>query len=182
MYSINCTPDDVVILDSCSDEKISYHLVFKSVVFANNKKCKSFIQYVIGNLTLEELEILTVFDKNGEKKLIIDMSVYNKNQNFREVIIRSKVWEVRKFIFKFLRSSSMEVVFHWGHLQFKTLSVSVPFLMMTSLRLMYSSKFGKQTPFKPVKKDVVNIDQRSLFFDSLICDKSLLGKMSKTSN
>lgn len=86
IFNLNSTAQDVLVLDSCCDEKISYHLIFKSVVFPNNKKCKNFIQNVIDNLSPQEMERLTVFDKKGNRNLIIDMSVYNKYQNFREVI------------------------------------------------------------------------------------------------
>lgn len=44
---------------------------------------------------------------------------------------------------------------------------------MPSLRLMYSSKFGKQTTFNPVNVNSDN-NQSSQFFDSLITDKSLV--------
>ena len=41
-----------------------------------------------------------------------------------------------------------------------------------NLRLMYSCKFGKNTPFLPVNENFAN--ERDTFFLSLVCDKSLV--------
>ena len=123
-YGILCLSKDVIILVSSTDVKVSYHLIFKTVVFANNKNCKDFIHHVLESLSPEHLERFFVNDIKKKRKLIIDMSVYNRNQNFR---------------------------------------------------IIYSSKFGKNTPLKLVQNNIIDLDQSmSTFFDTLICDKSLL--------
>jgi hypothetical protein len=86
VYSLNCSFDDVIILDSCCEKKISYHIIFKSIVFSSNTKCKSFIVNVLESLSFDDYQKLIAFDKFGEKKLVIDLDVYNRNQNFREFI------------------------------------------------------------------------------------------------
>ena len=86
-FCLDTSADDVVILDSSSEKKISYHLVFKNIVFLNNRKCKSFVNDVIKFMSHEDLEKITVFDKNRKKVLAVDLSVYNKNQCFRKVIV-----------------------------------------------------------------------------------------------
>ena len=61
--------------------------MFKNIVFLNNRKCKSFVNDVIKLMSHEDLEKITVFDKNRKKVLAVDLSVYNKNQCFRKVIV-----------------------------------------------------------------------------------------------
>lgn len=77
-YDLVCTSDDVIILESSDEKKVSYHLIFKKVVFANIKHCKSFIQSVLEQLSNSDISMLTAFDSNLKSKLIIDLAVYNK--------------------------------------------------------------------------------------------------------
>ena len=77
-YDLVCTSDDVIILESGDEKKVSYHLIFKKVVFANIMHCKSFIQCVLEQVSNSDISILTAFDKNLKSKLIIDLAVYNK--------------------------------------------------------------------------------------------------------
>ena len=68
---------------SRNNVKISYHLIFKTVIFENNITCKSFVQSVIDNLSSELRKTFTAFDKKMKSKSIVGLSVYNRNQNFR---------------------------------------------------------------------------------------------------
>ena len=77
------TAADIVRLEACSDDKVSYHLIFKKVIFINNKACKDFISFVLSNISPEELAQLTAFDSSGSSRLVIDLNVYHSNQNFR---------------------------------------------------------------------------------------------------
>ena len=77
-YNIVCTSDDVIILESSDEKKISYHLIFKKVVFANIMHCKSFIQSVLEHVSITDISMLTAFDSNLKSKSIIDLAVYNK--------------------------------------------------------------------------------------------------------
>ena len=54
-FAIKCCSIDVIVLNSSNDVKVSYHIIFKTVVFENNIKCKKFIQHVIENLSPENL-------------------------------------------------------------------------------------------------------------------------------
>ena len=80
-----CTRSDVLVLDSSNAIKNSFHLIFKSVVFANNRCCKQFIQSVLNSLSPEQIEKISYVDSCRKSKLIIDLSVYGKNQNFRMI-------------------------------------------------------------------------------------------------
>ena len=74
--------EDVLILESFSEQKYSIHLIFPKIVFANHLDCKEFVSHILKSLPAED-EHFTVFSSNGTKKLFIDTSVYSKNQNFR---------------------------------------------------------------------------------------------------
>ena len=88
-FGIDCCSDDVIVLDSSNHVKVSFHLIFKTVIFDNNKTCKDFVDLVLENLSTEDFMLLSAFDSKSKSKLIIDLSVYNKNQNFR-LILSSK--------------------------------------------------------------------------------------------
>ena len=88
-FGMNISPTDVVIMISSNILKSSYHIIFKTVVFENNIKCKSFVQYVMDNLSSENRERFTAFDKKMNRKSVVDLSVYSKNQNFR-LLLSSK--------------------------------------------------------------------------------------------
>ena len=138
-FGIKCCSNDVIILNSSNDVKVSYHLVFKTVVFENNIKCKNFIQHVIENLSPENLEMLNAFDMKLERKLIIDMSVYNKNQNFR--ILQSS---------KFGKNTPLEL------LNNDEISMSIFFETLISDQLLIvntnSSEFKQNVPEFAYKK------------------------------
>ena len=79
-------PDNTLVLDSSTNKKVSFHIIFKNLIFENNKMCKIFAQYVIKNSVGEDNTNLHAFDKNSERTVsIVDMLVYNTNQNFRIV-------------------------------------------------------------------------------------------------
>ena len=78
-----CNVDDVVVLKSCNGVKKSYHLIFKTAIFENNKHCKIFIETFLSRLTNEELGSISFTTTNNSRKSIIDVNVYSTNQNFR---------------------------------------------------------------------------------------------------
>ena len=86
---LNCTRSDVLVLDSSNAIKNSFHLIFKSVVFANNRCCLQFIQNVLKSLSPEQKKKISYVDFCGNSNLIVDLSVYGRNQNFR-IISSSK--------------------------------------------------------------------------------------------
>ena len=79
---MDISQSDVITMISSNNVKISYHLIFK-LLFLRTIKCKSFVQSVIDNLSSELRETFTAFDKKMKSKSIVDLSVYNRNQNFR---------------------------------------------------------------------------------------------------
>ena len=85
MYGINCSSDEVIVLKSSTELKISFHLVFKSVVFPNNRSCKDFVQFVLEKLSPADRLMLCAFDSSIQPVGVIDMTVYSRNQNFRLV-------------------------------------------------------------------------------------------------
>ena len=86
---MDISQSDVITMISRNNVKISYHLIFKTVIFENNITCKSFVQSVIDNLSPEHRERFTAFDKKMKSKSIVDLSVYSRNQNFR-LLLSSK--------------------------------------------------------------------------------------------
>ena len=88
MFNLQCKPENAVILDSSNEQKLSYHVIFREIVFSNNQMCKRFIQQVLNDLSPEDLSKLTVFDKYEKSVPAVDLSVYNRNQCFREVIVK----------------------------------------------------------------------------------------------
>ena len=88
MFDLHCTPENAVILDSSNEHKLSYHVIFREIVFSNNQMCKRFIQQVLNDLSPEDLSKLTVLDKYEKSVPAVDLSVYNRNQCFREVIVK----------------------------------------------------------------------------------------------
>ena len=87
-YDVSCSSADVLVLDSCSKKKFSYHLIFPSVVFENNIQCKEFVKSFVESNSDERKQNI-VNGPNDSKKSIIDLSVYSKNQNLR-IIFSSK--------------------------------------------------------------------------------------------
>ena len=87
--NVNCTRSDVLVLDSSNAIKNYFHLIFKSVVFANNRCCLQFIQNVLKSLSPVQKKKIAYVDVHGNSNLIIDLSVYGRNQNFR-IISSSK--------------------------------------------------------------------------------------------
>jgi len=82
-FNLNCTADDVIVLDASTDKKLSYHVIIKSVVFHNTTCCKAFVQHVLSNISGEGLQEISYIDMKGSVKYLIDMKVYSRNQNFR---------------------------------------------------------------------------------------------------
>ena len=85
MYDISCSSNNVIVLNSSTDLKISYHLIFKSVIFTNNRSCKDFIKFVLENISSADHLMLSAFDSSFKSVLVIDMTVYSRYQNFRIV-------------------------------------------------------------------------------------------------
>ena len=86
---LNCTRRDVLVLDSSNATKNSFHLIFKSIIFANNRCCLEFIRNVLKSLSPGQKKKISHVDVSGNSNLIVDLCVYGRNQNFR-IISSSK--------------------------------------------------------------------------------------------
>jgi hypothetical protein len=95
IYEIHLDDNDIVILDSCTFQKLSYHIIINNKIkFENLSKHKEFVIYLIARLKnpLNEEE-RSVFEslkweyqgKTSEIRYIIDSSVYNDFRSFRLV-------------------------------------------------------------------------------------------------
>ena len=82
-FGIEVSSNDVITMTSSDVLKISYHIIFSKVIFESNFKCKLFVQSVLDSLSPNILDTFSALDMQMKKKMIIDMSVYSKNQNFR---------------------------------------------------------------------------------------------------
>ena len=75
VFQISINTNDIIILNSCSNNKISYHVIIKKIVFENMQTLKIFIDYINNNNNIDNF---------------IDFSVYKKNQLIR-FINQSKI-------------------------------------------------------------------------------------------
>eukprot|EP00117_Sycon_ciliatum_P005460 scpid36228/ scgid5919/ Coiled-coil domain-containing protein 111 len=98
-YSIECSPERVLDLDSSTEKKFSRHLIFHldSCCFQNNIEAGRFVQYVCGDLwkhikssqslstdlSAESLQQLVIKKADGSEDLFCDQGVYTRNRNFR---------------------------------------------------------------------------------------------------
>ncbi|XP_064566613.1 DNA-directed primase/polymerase protein isoform X2 [Zonotrichia leucophrys gambelii] len=98
-YDVNCSSDDVLNLDSSTDEKFSRHLIFlpQKTVFKDNthiaveddSKDRPAIAHETKDVEMPhqgenlDFSFLIVNDKEGNKQLFVDLGVYTKNRNFR---------------------------------------------------------------------------------------------------
>ena len=89
-YKIRNNFEDVVILESSSVKKFSLHLIFKEVVFPNNRQCGRFVKKMTEGFSTEEMKMFEINESSGHKGLYIDETVYSKNRHFR-IILSSKI-------------------------------------------------------------------------------------------
>ncbi|XP_053831316.1 DNA-directed primase/polymerase protein isoform X2 [Vidua macroura] len=98
-YDVNCSSEDVLNLDSSTDEKFSRHLIFlpQKTVFKDNthiaveddSKDGPAIAHETKTMEMPhqgenlDFSFLIVKDKEGNKQLFVDLGVYTKNRNFR---------------------------------------------------------------------------------------------------
>nr|XP_042697980.1 DNA-directed primase/polymerase protein isoform X4 [Chrysemys picta bellii] len=66
LYGVKCSVEDVLNLDSSTDEKFSHHLIF-----------------LLYKTAFKDNIHVVVNDKEGGKQLVVDLGVYTKNRNFR---------------------------------------------------------------------------------------------------
>jgi hypothetical protein len=91
VFSITIDIKSILILDSCREKKLSYHVVFtKQIYFAKMADLKSFISYLSKRFENPEsdgeahlIEKLTWYYRNEQKRFIFDHIPYGKFQNFR---------------------------------------------------------------------------------------------------
>ena len=99
LYNMDIPRDEVLQLDSSTAVKYSQHLIYPSVVFANNLQCGSFmkrladsacealdagtmVDLVVG-LEAQDLIKLFVPRSNGPNYFVCDPGVYTRNRHFR---------------------------------------------------------------------------------------------------
>ncbi|EPZ34052.1 hypothetical protein O9G_004989 [Rozella allomycis CSF55] len=100
--------DNVIVLDACSPEKFSLHLIYPDIVFPSIEHCMALVRWLINLLYEVEYPIYendgltgqgvhNILSKTGRMPLLIpyrdvedlhflfDVAVYNANQNFMEI-------------------------------------------------------------------------------------------------
>ena len=76
--------EDIVILNSSKKGKLSYHIVFLKYYFENCYMLKSFIDFIVTQLLIEDEKYKKLYwSKNEKKKFIMDSAPYGKNRLFR---------------------------------------------------------------------------------------------------
>lgn len=71
-----------VVLDSCRDSKLSYHVIIKNCLFSNMQDLKPFIHWLYDQCTHPEFQWLY---QDKEQRKIFDKIPYGTNQNFRMI-------------------------------------------------------------------------------------------------
>lgn len=97
-FDVVCNEEDVLDLDSSTEEKFSHHLIFQSLVFSNNLQAGYFVKFVcseINNFLSEDhnledngcfyggITTKDLLDLKIDKGLFCDQSVYSRNRHFR---------------------------------------------------------------------------------------------------
>mgnify|MGYP003386551444 CR=1 FL=1 len=91
LFGITLLTEDLVILDSCRENKLSFHLVInQKIIFASVEELKMFISYLWSRFEnpkndeeKKTFELLTYKTPKGEQRFIFDLVPYGKCQNFR---------------------------------------------------------------------------------------------------
>ena len=73
---------DVLILDSTTEQKFSVHLIFKKVCFSDNVAIKSFLAFFESKLSIEDRELFSISSR-GKVSTFWDAKVYTRHRNFR---------------------------------------------------------------------------------------------------
>ena len=79
-YGLRCNQDEVLILDSSSNEKFSLHFIFPKVIFYNNLEVGLFVKAMAN--TAHDFLFMTTGDGN-KTSFVSDLSVYTRNRHFR---------------------------------------------------------------------------------------------------
>ena len=91
---------DVLILESSSEKKSSFHLVFPKLIFLSPMHCKEFVVDLIENMSVQDRALFDVIDSTYKKKVFIDTAVYSKNQNFRLMLSHKQGKKEELFVSK----------------------------------------------------------------------------------
>ena len=81
-FNMENDAEDVLILDSSTSVKFSQHLIFTKVHFENNLIIKTFLSFLMSQLSDQERAVFQVW-RRGQQVSFIDVSVYSKQRNFR---------------------------------------------------------------------------------------------------
>ena len=85
LLNIEVDKKDIIILNSSTVEKISFHLIYNNIIFENMEVLILFMKIYIKELLLNDVYYYEIFNKTT-----IDFSIYKKNQQFR-LINQSKL-------------------------------------------------------------------------------------------
>ena len=93
-FDLQISRDHCVVMESCSKEKYSSHVIFNGFCFQNISQTGQFVEYILNKFSEDEKILFSVNDKYGNNVPYIDTSVYNRNRQFR-IIFSSKFGQVR---------------------------------------------------------------------------------------
>ena len=68
LFKIDHSVRDVLILESSSEKKISFHLVFPKLIFKSLIHCKEFVVDLITNMSVQDRALFDVLDSMYKKK------------------------------------------------------------------------------------------------------------------
>jgi len=84
-FSANLSDDDIIDLDSSTEEKFSRHLIV-DLVFVNNHAVGNYVKFLTSEPSLDDIKVNLSESQLGT---FIDEGVYTKNRNFR-IFLSSK--------------------------------------------------------------------------------------------
>jgi hypothetical protein len=91
IFQQSINDQDIIILNSSKKDKLSYHIVFLKYYFDDCYILKSFIDYIINHLLIDDEKYSRLYwTKNEKEKFIMDTAPYGKNRLFR-LVNQSKI-------------------------------------------------------------------------------------------
>jgi hypothetical protein len=91
IFQQSINDEDILILNSSKKDKLSYHIVFLKYYFEHCYILKSFIDYIINQLLIDDEKYSKLYwTKNEKQKFIMDAAPYGKNRLFR-LVNQSKI-------------------------------------------------------------------------------------------
>ena len=102
-YHQSVSSDEILILESTSENKFSVHIIYKRITFETNCDIRTFIRKLVNSFNDQEKVKFECYS-SGKKRLFLDELVYDKNRNFR-LFLSSKFGRKNQFIYSVMNEN-----------------------------------------------------------------------------